>query len=475
MVVPLGLIVAVCVVDVLAPPHIHLGPLLVAAPAITVAFAGARVTALMGVLAVAAQVLIGLLREGLLTANIQAQITALVVVSVVCVTICVLRDRRERQLHRVRSVAEAAQSVLLQPLPAHTGPLRIASLYIPAEEEADLGGDLYAASRTDHLSTRLLVGDVRGNGLASISNAALLLGAFRAAAHRQATLPRLAVHLDAAFRWDTSQWRSQSEQDTDEDFATAILLDIPDHQPVVHLINCGHPPPLLLHGTRITPLTPEASHLPIGLGGAFGITAYDVQTFPFEVGGLLLLLQHAQPCLAGDVTLRCLRRVDVRSDGHLVTVMRLCRGQPRHVGGQVLDVGEVEEEPVRGHMHGNGVAVVTHSPPGPLTRHEPKPNVGPVARFAQWSSGMTLRSGELLEGNGAGGPGARMRVVAASLFAPCRGRHDHLGSPADSSRRRRRCDHARPAVPVAQRPLSCGLASSIHSAHCCTRCSGGDR
>jgi len=289
MVIPLGLIVAVCVVDVLAPPHIHLGPLLVAAPAITVAFAGARVTALMGALAVAAQVLIGVLRGVLPTANIQAQIIALIVVSAVCVSICAVRDRRERQLHQVRSVAEAAQSVLLQPLPARTGPLRIAGLYIPAEEEADLGGDLYAAARTDHHSTRLLIGDVRGNGLAAINNAALLLGAFRAAAHRQATLPRLAIHLDAAFRWDTSQWRPQTEQDTDEDFATAILLDIPDHEPVVHLINCGHPPPLLLRGTHITPLVPEASHLPIGLGGSFGIAAYDVQTFPFEVDDLLLL------------------------------------------------------------------------------------------------------------------------------------------------------------------------------------------
>ncbi|MFD8251556.1 PP2C family protein-serine/threonine phosphatase [Streptomyces werraensis] len=289
LVIPLGLIVTVCAVDVLTPQHIHLGPLLVAAPAITVAFAGARVTALMGVLAVAAEVLIGMLTEGVTTANVQAQITALIVVSVLCVSICVVRDRRKRQLHEVRSVAEAAQSVLLRPLPARTGPLRISGLYIPAQEEADLGGDLYAAARTDHHSTRLLIGDVRGNGLGAINNAALLLGAFRAAAHRQATLPRLAVHLDAAFRWDTSQWRAQEEHDTDEDFATAILLDIPDHEPVVHFISCGHPPPLLLRGTHVTPLTPDASHLPIGLGGSFGMDAYDAQTFPFEAGDLLLL------------------------------------------------------------------------------------------------------------------------------------------------------------------------------------------
>lgn len=287
--IPLGLIVTVTVVDVLSPPHIHLGPLLVAAPAITVALAGARVTALIGALAVAAQVLIGALRGVWDTANVQAQLAALIVVSAVCVTLCVVRGRRERQLHQVRSVAEAAQSVLLRPLPTRSGPLRIAGLYIPAEEEADLGGDLYAAARTAHHSTRLLIGDVRGSGLGAISNTALLLGAFRAAAHRQATLPRLAIHLDAAFRWDTSQWRPPTEQDAMEDFATAVLLDIPDHEPVVHLISCGHPPPLILRGHRVIPLVAEASHLPIGFGGAFGIADYRVQTFPFEAGDLLLL------------------------------------------------------------------------------------------------------------------------------------------------------------------------------------------
>lgn len=288
-VIPVGLIVAVCAVDVLIPEHIHLGPLLVAAPAITVAFAGARTTALMGALAVAAQVLIGTVRGVLTTANVQAQIAALIVVSAVCVFICVVRDRSERRLEQVRSVAAVAQAVLLQPLPEHAGPLRIAGMYIPAEEEADLGGDLYAAARTAHGSTRLLIGDVRGHGLAAINNSALLLGAFRAAAHRQATLAQLAVHLDAAFRWDASQWRSGEDQDTDEDFATATLLDIPDDEPVVHVITCGHPPPLLLRAERLAPLSTEANHLPIGFGGAFGVASYQVQTFPFEAGDLLLL------------------------------------------------------------------------------------------------------------------------------------------------------------------------------------------
>ncbi|WP_324606291.1 hypothetical protein [Streptomyces globisporus] len=46
---------------------------------------------------------------------------------------------------------------------------------------------------------------------------------------------------------------------------------MPDHDPVVHLISCGHPPPLILRGHQLIPLAAEASHLPIALGGAFGI------------------------------------------------------------------------------------------------------------------------------------------------------------------------------------------------------------
>ncbi|MGW8976049.1 PP2C family protein-serine/threonine phosphatase [Streptomyces platensis] len=361
--IPVGIIVAVCTIDVLAPPDIHLGPLLVAAPAITAAFAGPRLTAAIGVLAVAAQVFIGIARHVLFTENLEAQIASLVVVSALVVLFTVVRDRNERRLTRSRSVAGVAQQVLLRPLPARSGLLEIASLYLAAEEEAEMGGDLFAAARTT-TSTRLIIGDVRGKGLPAYSHAALLLGAFRAAAHREATLPRLAIHLDGAVRWDSSQWRyapggggevdagaggevdaaaeagadmvadsapdvvadpapdagpvpavpqaapapapatvtdtesdtgtetdteSDTDTDTDETFATVILLDIPDRSPVVHTITCGHPPPLLLADGRVRTLAAEWPALPIGLGGLPGAPEYEVETFPFEPGELLLL------------------------------------------------------------------------------------------------------------------------------------------------------------------------------------------
>ncbi|MFH8572699.1 hypothetical protein [Streptomyces sp. NPDC017993] len=61
--IPLGLIVVNSVVDVLAPGDIHLGPLLIVAPAITPGLAGPRMAGLVGALAVAAQAIIGVLRD----------------------------------------------------------------------------------------------------------------------------------------------------------------------------------------------------------------------------------------------------------------------------------------------------------------------------------------------------------------------------------------------------------------------------
>lgn len=252
--IPLALIVAITVAGVLAPAHIHLGPLLVVAPAITPSFAGPRMTALVGALAVIAQTVIALLRGGL-TANHQVQIAALTVISLLLVIFCAQRERRTRELARVRSVSEATQRVVLRPLPHRMGPLRIASLYMAAEDEAQIGGDLYAATRTA-TGARLLIGDVRGKGLTSISDASVLMGAFREAAPRCATLLELAGTLENSICRHLADHGAHFEApgDLHEHFVTALMLDIPDGDPRTQMVNCGHPPPLLLREGRVTAL-----------------------------------------------------------------------------------------------------------------------------------------------------------------------------------------------------------------------------
>ncbi|MFI5979077.1 hypothetical protein [Streptomyces sp. NPDC051452] len=65
--IPLALVVVITVVDIHSPPDVHLGPLLVITPALTASLAGPRLTALVGALAVAAQVLIAVFHGGLTT------------------------------------------------------------------------------------------------------------------------------------------------------------------------------------------------------------------------------------------------------------------------------------------------------------------------------------------------------------------------------------------------------------------------
>ncbi|MFD9065722.1 SpoIIE family protein phosphatase, partial [Kitasatospora purpeofusca] len=338
--VPLALIVVITVVDVLAPPDIHLGPLLIVAPALTASLAGARATTVVALLSLAALTVIGILRDGLTTGNHETQLGALLAVSALIVALRVLRDRHERELAQVRSVSEAAQRVVLRPLPDRTGPLHLASFYLAAEAEAQVGGDLYAAARTA-TGTRLLVGDVRGKGLASLGDAALLLGAFRAAAHLYPDLPGLVGHLDGSIAWDLAQLAEQqraqredgggdrprprafrrtgpadtgappgtgppdtapppgtrpaddgrpdpSTDDSGESFITAVVLDVPDDGTVVRLVDCGHPPPLLLHGDRVTALEPRRTSPPLGLGELVA-APYVVEDFPFLPGDRLLI------------------------------------------------------------------------------------------------------------------------------------------------------------------------------------------
>ncbi|AXI81109.1 serine/threonine-protein phosphatase [Peterkaempfera bronchialis] len=283
---PLALIVLITLGDLLTPRPIHLGALLVAAPAFTAAFAGPWLTGAISLLAVCAQVSIGLHSGQLGSEDVQAQIVALVAVSAVVVVFALLRSRHQKVLTQVRSVSEAAQRVVLRPLPPRLGPLRVATLYLAAEAEAQIGGDLYAAARTGS-GTRLLIGDVRGNGLTAINDAASLLGAFRSGARNPVPLPDLVAYLDSRVYQDLNE-PTDADAYT-EGFITATLLDIPDHGRELRLISCGHPPPLLLHHGRVTPLQAARSAPPLGLAGLAPPDGYAAHTFPFEEGDVLLL------------------------------------------------------------------------------------------------------------------------------------------------------------------------------------------
>jgi serine phosphatase RsbU (regulator of sigma subunit) len=124
---------------------------------------------------------------------------------------------------------------------------------VSASAEALVGGDLYEiVQRGDAI--RLLVGDVRGKGLAAVRTATIVLGEFRAAAADLSDLSDVIEQIDRRLRPYLG----------DEDFATALLAEV-RFDGCFTLASCGHPPPILVREGEISELT-LISGLPLGLG-----------------------------------------------------------------------------------------------------------------------------------------------------------------------------------------------------------------
>ncbi|MDX6421364.1 MAG: hypothetical protein QOG28_5984 [Trebonia sp.] len=260
---------------------------LAVAPAFTAAIAGTRLTAAAGSLAVLALVAIGAEHGTLTTESLLVELGSLIALSALLVTFSRFRARGTRELARVRRVSDAYSGWCCARCPrARPGPLSIASAHRAFDPDSTIGGDLYAVTPASG-STRLVIGDVRGKGLATIGSTAIMLDAFRALAHRQLPLPELVAHLEGAVRWD-STGNAGPELDVGESFVTAVIADIPDDESVIHLISCGHPPPLLLRRTGATLLTVLEPAPPVGLGSLSAIPYVPV-TFPFAQGDRLLL------------------------------------------------------------------------------------------------------------------------------------------------------------------------------------------
>ncbi|MGV9728264.1 PP2C family protein-serine/threonine phosphatase [Streptomyces albogriseolus] len=250
-------------------------PLLATGPAL--AAATSRPRGVLGVGALASLLGAGIAyRHDMDVAHLAVVLAALVAVTLAGTLASALRARRERVLAAVRSVAETAQHVLLQPVPDTVGPFQVAVRYSAAAAEARIGGDLYALVPTPH-GVRMIVGDVRGKGLPAVGTAALVLGVFREAAYDEPDL------LDVVCRIERSLARNLGG----DDFVTAVVAGCPEPGRL-ETVNCGHAPPLLIRGAEVTAVEPVHPAPPLGLR-ALSDDAPRLQVVPFGDGDQLLL------------------------------------------------------------------------------------------------------------------------------------------------------------------------------------------
>jgi serine phosphatase RsbU (regulator of sigma subunit) len=270
---PTAVMTVVAVVDVVAGPGVGFLPLVSLGPAFASLMGGWSRTAVIGAVALVLCVGLGISGELLASRRWYTAMASVAGVTGVGIAAAVMRSRREAELASVRSIAEAAQRVLLRPVPLTSGPLQMAVSYTSAVAEARIGGDLYEVVASPH-GVRVIVGDVQGKGLAAVETAAVVLGAFREAAYDEPDLVRLGERLE----------RSLSRELEDERFVTAILAEVGSEHEVVFL-NYGHPPPMLVRqdGTVDFPEPPSYA-LPLGLGahGSEGPRPFRVDFAPGE-------------------------------------------------------------------------------------------------------------------------------------------------------------------------------------------------
>lgn len=251
---PFLLMGAVVAVDILGGPSEGFLPVLAVGPALASVSRRPLHTALVGALALALGVflaaydnLLGTQRGGIALVTITGVTVAGVVASAV-------RQRQERELADVRAVAEAAQQVLLRPVPDQTPPLEIAVRYVSASAAARIGGDLYEVISTPG-QVRFILGDVQGKGLQAVRTAAVVLGAFREAAFDALNLTEIASRIELSLR----------HQAAEEEFVTVIMGQAVAGRSSVEILNCGHPPPLLLRDGTVTPVEDTDPGMALGL------------------------------------------------------------------------------------------------------------------------------------------------------------------------------------------------------------------
>jgi len=273
---PFAVVAGVVAVDVLAGPGVGFLPVLSLGPALAAISRGPLSTALIGTLALACggflAVYDGLAdsRRGVIALCAIAGVTGAGIVA------SAGRRRRDRELADFKAIADAAQQILLRPVPRKIPPVDIAVRYVSAAAPARIGGDLYEAIPAGG-GVRLIIGDVLGKGLPAARTAAVVLGAFRASAYDAAGLAQIAARIEASLQ----------QQEAGEEFVTAVLAQVSADGREAEILNCGHPPPLLVRDGEVAVTGPAEASLPLGLA-ALASAAREASTIPLKDGDRLL-------------------------------------------------------------------------------------------------------------------------------------------------------------------------------------------
>ncbi|MEV0733265.1 PP2C family protein-serine/threonine phosphatase [Polymorphospora sp. NPDC050346] len=224
--------------------------LVAAAPFLAAAFASWRMVLAVGVLSTVVAGGFALTGQVVSLAAV-VNVIGIGLATAIAAGVAAIRQRQAEQIAELSKLAAVAQQAVLRPIGPQVGSLAVAGRYISATATADIGGDIYEALDTPY-GVRMIIGDVRGKGLDAVRLASIVLGSYRHVAYERSDLRAIVADLD----------RAVARSVGDEDFVTAALVE--ERGGTLTIVNCGHPPPLLLRRGQVIPLEPPAPAPPLG-------------------------------------------------------------------------------------------------------------------------------------------------------------------------------------------------------------------
>lgn len=364
------------------PAHLHVPQLLAAAPAIACAATGRRGGVVLG----GACALLGLLplcATG--EEHVGSRIGAAAAILSTAAAGYLTAHRRTRltcALARAREVAAVAQEAVLRPPPPRLGGLVFSTAYLSATRGAALGGDLYDVAATPY-GVRIVIGDVRGHGLAAVGTVSSALGSFREAAHDEPFLDGVLRRMERALtrhREPADAGGGPSDGDV-EDFLTLLLLEIRADDTVA-LLNCGHPWPYRMPAPHSASpaAAPVSEREPLPPLGLFPLPAVPPEPVRLRLApgeGLFL-------CTDGAADAR-----DVRRDFFpLDTAVRTAAVQPEPEAA-VASVRDALLRHTRGHLADDVALLALRREPLPGKRSTAEPSSGSLMLLSESGTART--------------------------------------------------------------------------------------
>ena len=246
----LALLALVSAVELADGRPAHYVALMVAAPFLAAALASWRVVLGVGGLGTVIGAAFAL-AERTMSLVTAVNVAGIALATAIAAAVAAVRQRQAEQIAELLRLAAVAQQAVLRPLGPQVGTLSVAGRYISSTATAEIGGDLYEAIDTPY-GVRMIIGDVRGKGLDAVRLASIVLGSYRHVAYERADLRAVVTDLDRAVARNVG----------DEDFVTAALVE--ERGGTLTIVNCGHPPPLLLRRGAVIPLEPPTPAPPLG-------------------------------------------------------------------------------------------------------------------------------------------------------------------------------------------------------------------